>query len=373
MSDGKANMGQLLDELRLDKTAPSNQTSSKARWFWLTLVVATGAIVLSTGAGGLLPGQADNNDKLNISTAEATQKPLPAKTTQSSTDDEKSAPDIPAQSQGTDLSPLDATGYFYAKRQATVSSQTTGLLTKIHVEEGDVVKAGSLIAELDDSLLRAQFELAKSQLKSKEHSLVQTEVLLQEARSRFVRTEKMTSQKLSSTEKYENDRYAVLALEARLARDRSEIDISRRQIAIQQQMLNRSLIYAPFEGVVIEQSAQIGEIVSPVSAGGGYTRTGICTLVDLSSLEGEVLVNERFIERVYQGQQVTVTAHAYPQLKVPGKVSAIMPSVNKETAAIKVRISLDERDDRLLPNMGIDVSFSEAALSSAIMARSDIK
>lgn len=358
MSDDQTNMGQLLDELRLDKTAMAAKTPAKKG---AALLLAVSVIVATAGFYMNRLHSQETNEHSTTSSKEQLLAAKSSSASQPQNPNTVAAP--PGKTKG--RSQLDASGYLYAKRQATVSSQSTGRLIKIHVEEGNNIKEGQLIAELDARLLQAQLALAQSQLTSKQHLAKQTRVLLEEAKSKFERAAQIARKKLNTIEQYETARFSVLSLEARLARDRNEIEISRRQIAIQQEMLNNSKVYAPFSGVVIEQSAQIGEIVSPISAGGGFTRTGICTLVDLSSLEGEVHVNERFIERVYPGQTVTLSAHAYPDVKVSGKVTVIMPSVNKETAAIKVKISLSEHDARLLPNMGIDVTFSEKSATYA--------
>jgi RND family efflux transporter MFP subunit len=376
MSDSQSSMGLLLEQLKMDKTLQTESPRSGNKpLIWGSVV----ALVLVVGYGYQNNLQqsffsSTPSQKTSVSNAvKPASSALNGEASNSSVGSDANQTikhnDMPTtQKNGTQniqkstssQSPLDATGYLFAKRQATVSSQITGRLSRILVEEGDIVETNQLLASLDSKLLDAQLLLARSQLESIKHSLSQTKVLLAEAKSRFARTEEIAKKKLNSIEQYENDRFNVLSLEARLAKDHSEVEIARRQIDIQQELLKRSFIHAPFSGVVIEQSAQVGEIVSPISAGGGFTRTGICTLVDLESLEGEVHVNERFIERVYQGQKVVLTAHAYPQLKVSGVVSAIMPTVNKETAAIKVRIALSERDRRLLPNMGIDVTFVEA-------------
>ena len=121
---------------------------------------------------------------------------------------------------------------------------------------------------------------------------------------------------------------------------------------------------APFAGVVTVKAAQEGETVSPVSAGGGFTRTGIGTIVDMSSLEVEVDVNESFINRVTAGQRVDVRLNAYPDWQIGARVIAIVPTADRAKAAVRVRIGFDAIDERVLPQMGVRVSFLESDAES---------
>ena len=130
-------------------------------------------------------------------------------------------------------------------------------------------------------------------------------------------------------------------------------------MAVQRQAHSETVIRAPFAGVVIDKNAQPGEMVSPVSAGGGFTRTGICTLVDMESLEIEVDVNEAYLQRVQPGGAVTARLDAYPSWRIPAEVIAIVPAANREKATVRVRVGILQRDPRVLPDMGAKVSFIE--------------
>ena len=252
---------------------------------------------------------------------------------------------------------LDATGYVVARRQATVSSKTTGKVVEVLVEEGMQVEEGQLLAQLDDSITRAQLELSESQLRASRASLDEMKVQLKQARLDLARTSGLAERKLASRADLDRDTLTVEGLVARLARVEQELNVAERHADVQRQMLADMQIRAPFAGVVIAKAAQPGEMISPVSAGGGFTRTGICTIVDMDSLEVEVDVNEAYINRVFPGQPATVALNAYPDVQIPASVIAIIPTADRNKATVRVRIRILERDDRVLPDMGVKVRF----------------
>jgi RND family efflux transporter MFP subunit len=136
--------------------------------------------------------------------------------------------------------------------------------------------------------------------------------------------------------------------------------VAERQVALRQSDLDDTVIRAPFAGVALSKDAQPGEMVSPVSAGGGFTRTGISTIVDMSSLEIEVDVNESFINRVTPGQKVEATLDAYPDWRIPAHVITIVPTADRQRATVLVRIAFEQLDPRILPDMGVKVAFMGA-------------
>jgi RND family efflux transporter MFP subunit len=252
---------------------------------------------------------------------------------------------------------LDATGYVVARRQATVSSKATGKVVEVMIEEGVLVEKDQLLARLDDSIPRAQLELAESRLKATEHGLDELRVNLRQARLNLDRTKELADRNLASQADLDRDSLSVDALIARFERFRQDIVVAERSLAVQRQLLSDMKIRAPFAGVVIAKAAQPGEMISPVSAGGGFTRTGICTIVDMSSLEVEVDVNESYINRVHAGQPVQITLNAYPDYHFPAEVIAIIPAADRNKATVRVRVGFLERDERVLPDMGVRVAF----------------
>ena len=224
---------------------------------------------------------------------------------------------------------LDASGYVVARRRATVSSKLTGKVMKVFIEEGMYVEEGQILAQLDDSTMQADLNYSQSQLN--------------EAKRIFNRTQELAKDELASQAALDAARASVEGLEA--------------LNAIRKQVVQDMKILAPFSGVVVYKAAQPGEMISPVSAGGGFTNTGICTIVDMDSLEVEVDVNEAFINRVKPGQPVITNLNAYPKWDIPSEVIAIIPTADRNKATVKVRIALLERDERVLPDMGSRVSF----------------
>jgi RND family efflux transporter MFP subunit len=216
------------------------------------------------------------------------------------------------------------------------------------------------LARLDDSNIRASFELAAAQLVSSRRNLDETEALLREARLSLDRTRRLETRDLASESELDRSRALAESLAAQLERKRADVVVAERQLDIYRQQLEDSIIRAPFSGVIVAKNAQPGEMISPVSAGGGFTRTGIGTIVDMSSLEIEIDVNEAYINRVAPGQGVVATLDAWPDWKVPGHVIAIIPTADRQRATVEVRVGFDELDPRILPDMGVKVAFQEA-------------
>jgi len=252
---------------------------------------------------------------------------------------------------------LDASGYVVARRQATVSSKVAGKVSEVLIEEGMTVSDGQVVARLDDSTQRAQLKLAMAQFDSARAALDETRALLKQARLDLDRISELAARQLASTAALDAARADAETLEARLASGERSVTVAQRGVEVAEDQLDNTVIRAPFAGVVVTKNAQPGEMISPISAGGGFTRTGICTIVDMDSLEIEVDVNEAYIQRVSPGQKVTAVLDAYPDWQIPADVIAIVPTADRQKATVRVRIGFLERDGRVLRDMGVKVAF----------------
>src|SRR5271165_3946239 len=261
---------------------------------------------------------------------------------------------------GADRTVLNASGYVTARRQATISSKITGKVTEVLVEEGLRVKEGQVLARLDDTNVAASLQLARAQLESARTALAETQVRLTEAEQDLGRQSELMEKNVVARADYDHALADAHAYKARLAQQGRDVNVAERTVAIWQQQLDDTVLRAPFDGIVTTKDAQPGEMISPVSAGGGFTRTGICTVVDMESLEIEIDVNEAYINRVAPGQPVEATLDAYPDWKIPCKVIAIIPTADRQKSTVKVRVGFDRLDPRILPEMSIKVAFREA-------------
>ncbi len=252
---------------------------------------------------------------------------------------------------------LNASGYVTARRQATVSSKITGKVAEVLVEEGMKVEAGQVLARLDDRQARLELELAQAQLGAAQKALAEIESDLDLAKKDLERNKQLTAGGVSSQSALDTAAAQATSLAARLARQKGDVEVARSNAAILKQLLDDTVIRAPFAGVAISKDAQPGEMVSPVSAGGGFTRTGISTIVDMASLEIEVDVNEAYLQRVVPQQKVRATLDAYPDEPYAAHVITIIPSADREKATVQVRIGFDALDGRILPDMGVKVAF----------------
>ena len=270
---------------------------------------------------------------------------------------------------GADRTVLNASGYVTARRQATISSKITGKVTEVLIEEGVKVKEGQVLARLDDTNVAASLQLASAQLESAKTALAETQVRLTEAEQDLKRQSELIEKNVVAQADYDHAKADALAYKARLGQQTRDVAVAERQVAIWQQQLDDTVLRAPFDGIVTTKDAQPGEMISPVSAGGGFTRTGICTVVDMQSLEIEIDVNEAYINRVEAGQPVEATLDAYPDWKIPCKVIAIIPTADRQKSTVKVRVGFEKLDPRILPEMGIKVAFREAVEARAAAPR----
>jgi RND family efflux transporter MFP subunit len=254
---------------------------------------------------------------------------------------------------------LNASGYVVARRLATVSSKVTGRVEEVLFEEGARVESGEVLARLDAETELARRRVAASSLEASRRGLRETEVRLADARRTLDRNRSLVERRLLAQSVLDTSQADVAALAARLAAAQAEVAVAEANLAVSEQALNDLVIRAPFAGVILSKDAQPGEMVSPISAGGGYTRTGIATIVDMSSREIEVDVNEAYINRVHAGQKVEAVLDAYPRWTIPAQVISIVPTADRQKATVRVRIGFDELDSRVLPDMGVKVGFLE--------------
>lgn len=326
------NSADLLKELRIDRSAPP--PSSRRGW-WIALAIAAALLVLAL-AGWALFGR---DRALIVITA----------------------PVVAIGNGGGSASVLDATGYVVARRMATVSSKITGKVREVLIEEGQSVAAGQIMATLDPIDADAQRALAASQVGAARSQAGSVQAQLREAEANAARLGTLVRQQLVSKSQYEQAIAQRDSLRAQLATAQRNTQVAGDQLRIAGLGVDNTVVRAPFAGVVIAKAAQPGEIVSPLSAGGGFTRTGIGTIVDMDSLEVEVDVGEAFIGRVQPRMPVEATLNAYPDWKIPAEVIAIIPTADRGKATVKVRVALKQRDARIVPDMGVRVSFLEQA------------
>jgi RND family efflux transporter MFP subunit len=263
-----------------------------------------------------------------------------------------------AATSGQERTVLNASGYVTARRAATVSSKVTGKVVEVLVEEGMKVQEGQVLARLDDTNVKTSLRVAEAQRETAKMALEETRVQLKQAELDWRRAIDLTKQNISAQSDLDHAESEVKVLRARLERLQGDVVVAGRQVELWQQQMDDMVIRAPFAGIVTTKDAQPGEMISPVSAGGGFTRTGIGTIVDMDSLEIEIDVNESYINRVEPGQTVEATLDAYPDWKIPCKVIAIIPTADRQKATVKVRVGFDKLDRRILPDMAAKVAFS---------------
>ena len=323
--------GVLLKQLRIGSEERDEDSSLRYRWW----IVGAILLVLSAGAGAALVALRGRPVAVELATAAA-----------------------PASGTG-NAAILQATGYVTARRQATVSAQITGTLTQVLIEEGQRVQSGQVLARLDDTSQRASLEQSQAQLNAAQAALEQYEAQLEKARRDVQRSEELAIKGAVSQQDLDTQRTQVRTLSSQLESQRRQVDLARAQVKGAEVQLSFTVIKAPFSGVITAKAAQLGETLSPMSAGGGYTRTGIGTIVDMDSLEIEVDVNEAYLHRVGPDQPAQALLDAYPDWNIPAHVIAIIPTADRSKATVKVRVGIDAKDPRILPDMGVRVSFLE--------------
>jgi len=262
---------------------------------------------------------------------------------------------------------LNASGYVTARRAATVSSKITGKVVEVLIEEGMKVTQGQMLARLDDSNVKLSLRLAEAQFISATNALGETRVRINEAEQELQRQTNLMKSKIATQADFDHAEAATLALKAKLLFQQSDALVAERGVSSWLQQLEDTIIRAPFAGIVTAKNAQPGEMISPMSSG-GFTRTGICTIVDMDSLEIEIDVNESYIHRVEARQPVEATLDAYPDWKIPCKVIAIIPTADRQKSTVKVRVGFDKIEPRILPEMSAKVAFQDRASSGSAVA-----
>ena len=323
----------LLKELRIDRKAPPPEPTSR-RGLWITLGVVVALLALAAAAWALL----------------GREKPIEVRT----------APTVAMGNGGASASVLDASGYVVARRMATVSAKITGKVREVLIEEGMKVEAGQVMATLDPVDADASRALSQAQVEAARSQVANVQAQLTEAEANARRLASLVQQQLVARSQYDQAVATRDALRAQMQAAQRNVTVANRSLAISDNGVDNTIVRAPFAGVVIAKAAQPGEIVSPLATG-GFTRTGIGTIVDMESLEVEVEVNESFIGRVQPKMPIQATLNAYPDWQIPGEVIAIIPTADRSKATVKVRVALNSKDARIVPDMGVRVSFLEAA------------
>ena len=252
---------------------------------------------------------------------------------------------------------LNASGYVTPRRRATVAAKITGRVTGVFFDEGNKVKEGQLLATLDDADAKRALDSAVADRNSSRAAIQDFEVQLRYAEIQLHRATELKAANVQSQDQLDNAQTAADSLRAKIALAKQQVAASEARIQEAQQAVDNCTIRAPFAGIIVSKDAQVGEMVSPISAGGGFTRTGIATIVDMNSNEVEVDVNEAYIARVEPGQRVASTLDAYPDWQIPSHVRTVIPTADRQKATVKVRISFDKLDPRILPDMGVKVAF----------------
>ena len=328
----------LLKELKIDRSQRETQSAGPPGWLWPALGIVLVVLLAGAGAWYFLW-----NKPIEVQTATAVS---PA-----------SNPDAGAV--------LQATGYVTARRQATVSAQITGTLTEVLIEEGDRVQKGQVLARLDDSAYKASLVATQAQAAAAHALVTQLQAQAVQNERDAQRLEALVARGLVSRQEAEQARTQVNSIRAQLASQQRQAKAADAQVNVAEVNFDYTVVRAPFNGVITTKDAQVGEIISPLSAGGGFTRTGVGTIVDMDSLEVDVDVNEAYIGRVKPNMPAEAVLDAYPDWRIPAHVIAIVPAADRGKATVKVRVALENKDSRIVPDMGVRVSFLEQQATPA--------
>jgi RND family efflux transporter MFP subunit len=328
---------ELLRQLQIDRDKRPAETAPTHRGWWIAGIIGLLVVAL---AGTLIWVRVNAVPEVKPAVARA----------------------LPGAQSGASL--LDASGYVVARRQATVSAKITGKLEQLFIEEGQHVKQDDIVAKLDDTNTAASLLEAKAGVSQAEAQLAQAKAAADDITPIYLRDQKLAAATVISDAALEQSKANYDAKKTDLAVAEGNLAVRRAALDVAQRDEDDTIVRAPFTGVVTSKNAQPGEIVSPLSAGGGFTRTGICTLVDMDSLEVEVDVSENFISRVHADAPAALKLNAYPDWQIPAYVIAVVPTADRSKATVKVRVGFKSRDPRILPEMGARVSFLSGPLAS---------
>lgn len=241
---------------------------------------------------------------------------------------------------------ITANGYVVARTRASVSARIVGRLEYLRVSEGSRVRRGEILARIESGDYEAALNAARA-------SVAQFEAQLRQARREVERAGALGQQQLVPVSQVEDAQTAVEVTSAQLASARAQAKLA-------EVNLENTRVRAPFDGTVLRKDAEVGEIVAPSSAGGGLTRTAIVTMANLATLEVEVDVNEAYIAQIRNGQRCRITLDAYPDTSFAGRVRQVVPTADRQKATVQVKVSILDRDARILPEMGAKVVFVPA-------------
>jgi RND family efflux transporter MFP subunit len=333
----------LLRSLTIDRSASKAERPSRR---WLPISAAIVACVVAFAAFGAYEFRRQDAPKETGS--QTAQQPA----TQPQTAQQPQQPATNTKAAGS----LAASGYVVARRKATVAAEITGKVVEVFIDEGMTVTEGQVVARLDNVLAERDYELARSRVETADAAVAAITADLEDATRIMTRVQTLSQKNFATEADLTKAQARVGVLSAQLRQAQSQFETAKIDAKRSASMLDKHQIRAPFAGVVVDRSAQPGEMISPMSVG-GYTRTGICTIVDMDSIEIEVDVNEAFIGRVVPGGAVNAMLDAYPDWTIPASVIAIVPTANREKATVKVRIRFDKKDPRILPDMAVKVNF----------------
>jgi RND family efflux transporter MFP subunit len=337
----------LLHSLAIDRTAGAARPRGRVRPLWT--IAALAALIVAGAALWLAFPRSDASHRAAAAAAvvsESAPAPRPPAAERASSAPARAKP-----------GGLTASGYVVARRKATVAAEITGKVTEVMIEEGMVVEGGQVLARIKSRLTETDLALAQSRAKAADAAASAIAAELHDAERIHDRTRNLAQKNFASEADMTRTEARVNVLRAQLNQARAQVETAKLEAQRVGEVLEQHSIRAPFSGVVVDRSAQAGEMISPLSAGGSFTRTGICTIVDMDSIEVEVDVNEAFIGRVHKDGAVAAVLDAYPDWTIPAYVIAIVPTANREKATVRVRIGFRQKDRRILPDMAVKVTF----------------
>ncbi len=238
---------------------------------------------------------------------------------------------------------ITANGYVVARTKASVAAKLSGQLEFLGVSEGSHLRRGEVLARIESGDQQAALAQARA-------AQAQAQASLEQGRRDLERAQRLATEQVLSPADLETARTHVDVLDAQLGQARAQVQLA-------EVNLENTRVRAPFDGTVLRKDAEVGEIVAPASAGGSLTRTSIVTMADLATLEVEVDVNEAYIAQIHNGHSAQITLDAYPDTSFAGRVRQVVPTADRQKATVLVKVSILDRDPRILPEMGARVVF----------------